>query len=115
MTAPGRTTQTGRFLAAAALLLAAAFCVSPAGDSTSTYTPVAPPRALHAALRTNLKIAQDWLNDKDYASAAQTAQGLIVLAQLHGFQSTQKEWQQRTKALAESAGRLLAAARKKDA
>ena len=104
-----------RLLAAAIILAAAGFCVAPADDSASGYTPVAPPRALHTALRINLKITEDWVNDKDYTSAAQAAQGLIVLAQLYGFQSTQKEWQQRTKALADASGRLLAAARKKDA
>lgn len=114
MRASGRSTRGVRLIAAAAVLLAASFCVSPADDADSGYTPVAPPRAVHAALQTNLKIAKDWLNDQDYLSAEQTAHGLIVLAQLHGFQSAQKDWQQRTKALTAAAGRLLVAARKKD-
>ena len=103
-----------RFLAIGAILALAGLTVSLADDSTA-YTPVAPPRALLTALRTNLKIVEDWLNDKDYASAGQTTQGLIVLAQLQAYQSADKDWQQRTKALAEAGGRLLAATKKKDA
>ncbi|MCI0356289.1 MAG: hypothetical protein L0099_14800 [Acidobacteria bacterium] len=104
----------GRLLTLTVILLAVGFGLSPADESASGYTPVSPPRALHAALQINLKIVQDWLNEKDYTSAAQTAQGLIVLAQLHGYQSADPDWQKRTKALAEASGRLLAAARKKD-
>lgn len=103
-----------RILAAGLILAAAGFCLS-ADNAASRYTPVSPPRALHTALKINLRIAQDWLNDQDYASAGQTAQGLIVLAQLYGYQSAQPEWQQRTKALAEASGRLLGATKKKDA
>lgn len=117
MTADGQGNPRGRsrrFLAGGAILVLAGLTVSLADDSMG-YTPVATPRALLTALRNNLKIVEDWLNDKDYASAEQTAQGLIVLAQLQGYQSANKEWQQRTKALAEAGGRLLAATKKKDA
>lgn len=113
MTALGPGRRTSRLLVVAVVLSAAAWSAAPPDESA--YSPVAPARALHAALRINLKIAQDWLNDNDFASAGQTAQGVIVLAQLYGFQSTEKPWQQRTRALAEAAGRLLAATRKKDA
>jgi hypothetical protein len=95
------------------LLALAGFCVS-AADEDSSYTPVATPKALQRALRVNLKIVEDWVNDKDYVSAVQTTHGLIVLAQLYGYQSTDKDWQQRTKTLAEASGRLLVAARQKD-
>lgn len=97
-----------------ALLLAAAVSMAAAEGKHASYTPVAPPRALLTTLQINLKIAQEWVEGKDYVSAEQSAHGLIVLAQLYGYQSSQPEWQQRTKALAEASGRLLAAAKKKD-
>ncbi len=116
MSADGQRRAKGwrqRLLAIGATLFLAGLAGSWA-DDPGAYTPVATPRALLTALRMNLKIVEGWLNDRDYASAGQTAQGLIVLAQLQAYQSGDKDWQLRTKALAEAGGRLLAATKKKD-
>ena len=84
-------------------------------SSADGFIPVAPAAAIHTALRLNLKITNDWLDERDYASAAQSAHVLLALAQLYSHQSTAPRWRDRTGALREALGRLLAAARAKDA
>lgn len=89
----------------------------PAAVKPSTsegFSPVAPAAVLHAAQQANLKLVQDWLNDKDFASAAEAAQGLLALAQIYQYHSVQPEWRQKTTALREACSRLIAAARAKD-
>lgn len=83
--------------------------------SANNYSPVAPATALQSALKSNLKIVSDWLNDKDYVSARETADGLDALAQLCGLQSTNPEWQTKTTAMRSACVKLAAATRKKDA
>ncbi|HZT79319.1 MAG TPA: hypothetical protein VFA26_03805, partial [Gemmataceae bacterium] len=72
---------------------------SPAAEPADAFTPVATPAALGAVLRSNLKTLHDWLNDKDYTSAAETGQALAALAQLHGYQSNDAGWRQKAAAL----------------
>src|SRR5262245_36964976 len=84
----------------------------PAGNG---YSPVAPAVAIHAALKTNLKTVEDWLGDKDFASANQSAQGVAALAQLYLFQGDGPSWRGRTTALAAATNRLTAAAKAGDA
>jgi hypothetical protein len=78
------------------------------------YVPVAPPAAVHAGLASNLKIAADWLSQKDFGSTGKTAGALAVLAQLHGHQSADADWRARTTALRDACNRLAAAARARD-
>lgn len=84
----------------------------PAGNG---YSPVAPTAAIHAALKTNLKTVEDWLGDKDFASAQQSAQGLAALAQLYILHGDASSWRAKTTALAAAANRLTAAAKAGDA
>jgi hypothetical protein len=86
-----------------------------AGPATPQgFSPVAPVTVLHAAQQANLKLVRDWLNDKDYASAAEAAQGLLALTQLYQYHSAEPAWRQKTTALREACSRLMAAARAKD-
>jgi cytochrome c556 len=78
------------------------------------YTPVVPPQAVHGAVQANLKTVQDWLDEKDFASAAQAAQGLNALAQLYLRQGSKEEWRTQAAALAAACTRLGASARSKD-
>jgi hypothetical protein len=79
------------------------------------YTPVAPAAALHAALQSNLKQYGDWVADKDFASAAVTARGVIALAHLYGYQSSDAGWKKRIAELTDSCGKLAASAGQKNA
>jgi hypothetical protein len=83
-------------------------------DGEGAFSPEASPAAMHTTLTMNLRYVQDWLNDKDFASAAQGAQGLGVLAQLYAYQSPEARWRQRTDLLRAACERLTAAARRKD-
>src|SRR5262249_48345001 len=76
------------------------------------YAPVSPPPAVHAALQSSLKAVQDWLGGKDFASAAQEAQGLTALAHLYAYQGSDPGWRDQTRALADVCSRLTAAAGK---
>jgi hypothetical protein len=78
------------------------------------YSPITPPSALHTALRSELKIVQGWVNDRDFASADQTTQGLTALAQLYRAQGSEPAWREKTTALANLCSRLGSAARNKD-
>ncbi len=79
------------------------------------YAPVTPPSAVQAALHLELKVMQAWINDKDFASAVQSAQGLMSLAHLHGRQGSESAWRAKTSDLASTCSRLTTAARNKDA
>ena len=89
---------------------------SPAGQPgpDRSFAPVAPAAALQASLEFNFKVARDWLDQKDYKSAAQTAQCLAALAQLYGYQSDQPAWREQTEALRDACSKLADAARDKD-
>ncbi len=79
------------------------------------YSPVSPPSAVHAALRSSLKAIRDWLDGKDFASAAQESQGLVALAHLYVRQGSDPAWREKATALAAASGQLAAAAGKQDA
>jgi hypothetical protein len=93
-------------------LLTGLSLAEPAGDG---YSPVVPATSVHAALQSTLKTVRDWLNDKDYASAAEAGQALTALAHLYTYQGSQPGWREKTTALAETSTRLTTAAQKKDA
>jgi hypothetical protein len=103
---------TGAFLALATLGLLSGLVV--AAPSEEGYAPVAPIGAVHAAVRDGLKVVQDWLDEKDFASAAQAALGLKALCRLYVYQRGDPGWRERAAALADTAARLAAAARDKD-
>jgi hypothetical protein len=84
-------------------------------DPAPGYSPVAPASVLHAALASNLKQARDWLDDGDFASAAQAAQGLAALAWLYGQQGSDARWREKTAALRDACAALIASARRRDA
>jgi hypothetical protein len=79
------------------------------------YAPVAPAPAVHAALRSNLKVVRDWLDQKDLQSAAQAAQDTAALSHLFIAQGSKAGWRSNATALAEASTRLAATARNNDA
>src|SRR5579885_2626345 len=97
------------------VVLGLAWALCAAEPAEEGYAPVSPAAAVHAALRANLKVVQDWLAGKDFASAARDAQGLTALAHLYACQGSDPSWRDRTAALAGSCSRLGAAAGKQDA
>lgn len=106
--------RQGRLLRFLTVLLVLAGTVVLADEPKPGFVSVAPPSALQQALEGNLKLARSWVEDKDYASAAGTVQGLIALTQLHGMQSSAPEWRERVTAFNEQLTQLAAATRKKD-
>jgi hypothetical protein len=115
-----RTRATASWAATAGLVLALVAVVPGPSDaparpaSAEAYAPVAPAAAVHRGLKTNLDIARGWIEEKDFGSAAATAQALAVLAELHGYQSPAGAWRAYTAALRDACLRLAAAARAKD-
>src|SRR5436305_8197789 len=89
--------------------------VDPVKASEAGYVPVAPVSALQAALESNLKQVRSWLDDGDFASAEQTAQGFAALVWLHGFQGGEGTWRRKTSALCDACAGLRGAARRQDA
>ena len=80
----------------------------------ASFSPVAPPAAVHAALKANLKLVNDWLSDQDFASAAETAGGLVVLANVYRCYGDQSAWREKATALREACDDLVARAKNKD-
>lgn len=79
-----------------------------------SFSPVAPAAALHAAMKANLKLANDWLVDQDFTSAAEAAEGLVVLANVYKCYSDQSAWREKATALREACEDLIARAKDKD-
>lgn len=100
---------------AGALLFAPRVSSDEAPGAAPAYAPVAPAKALHAALESNLKLVGGWLDEADFISAAQAAQGLDVLAWLYAHQGDEPRWRERTAALRQACAGLVAAARRQDA
>jgi hypothetical protein len=94
------------------LLAIGVVCSQPAETG---YTPVAPAAPLHTALQSNLKQFGDWVDEKDFPSAAMTARGLLALAHLYGYQSTDPAWKKQIAALTETCNQLANAAGQKSA
>jgi hypothetical protein len=84
----------------------------PAADA---YTPVAPPPAVHAAVRDNLKTVEDWIDRKDFASAAESSHSIAALAHLCTYQGSEPAWKDKTASLLDASSRLATAIRGKDA
>jgi hypothetical protein len=90
--------------------------VSPAAGSAASdgFSLVAPPAAIDAAIATNLKIVRDWLNDRDYISAAETAEGVVMLVHVYQYASDRPSWREKTAELLTISQELRAAAKAKD-
>jgi hypothetical protein len=86
-----------------------------AADPPAGYTPVASPRAVPLAAQAQLAAIRDWVEDRDYASAAEGVRGLEVLAHLAAYQSPAADWRQEAAALGEACSLLAAAVKSKDA
>jgi hypothetical protein len=107
-----RNIPAGAFLMLSALGLLGGLVA--AAPSEELYSPVAPASAMDAAVRGGLKVVQDWLDEKDFASAAQAALGLKALCGLYVYQGDDAGWRERGAGLADTAARLATAARDKD-
>ncbi len=83
--------------------------------NSRTYAPVAPRSAVEQVARANLEVIRGWLADKDFASAAETTQGLIGLTELLEHRLSAGQWKDQTKVLREASHRLASAAKNKDA
>jgi hypothetical protein len=107
----------GRVLLCCLAAGAVAWRALPGAEPTApeAFSPVAPAAAIHAAIASNLKILQGWLDDRDYASAAQTAEVLVALVRIYRYQSEQPEWREQTEAAVKASAELVAAAKRKDA
>src|SRR5689334_16706806 len=95
-------------------LLGLLWAVSGAEPARKNYTPVVPASAVHAALRSNLETVRGWLNDKDFASATQAAQGLTALTHLYTYQGSEAAWREKAANLNSICSRLSNAARSKN-
>src|SRR5688572_31903490 len=73
------------------------------------------PAALHAALAKNVAHARDWLDQKDYKSLAQSAGGLLLLAELTKAKSDDPAWQAALANVVAKTTDLQAAARGEEA
>jgi hypothetical protein len=83
-------------------------------DEPAGYVAVAPSAAVQAALQIQLKAVRDWLDEKDFASAAESTRGLTALAHLYGYQSADAEWRKRCTALQDTSTKLATAAQRKN-
>lgn len=85
------------------------------GESNpSGYTPVAPPAATSKALRSSLQAVQDWVEQGDFVSAADTSGELQVLVRLYRYHSNTDTWGEKMVRLEEAARQVQAATRKED-
>src|ERR1700722_18575356 len=71
------------------------------GEEPAGYAPVAPAAAAHAAVRSNIKAVRNWIDDKDYISAADASRSLSLVVQLYGYQNGSAEWRKQIVALQE--------------
>lgn len=81
----------------------------------SGYVPVAPPAAVNAAVRSNVKLVRNWVAERDYQSAAESTRGLALAIQLYGCQSAAPEWRKQIGTLQEQVGKLDDAVKRKSA
>lgn len=104
--------MSGRRLALVGLMLSS--LVSGAAPEPAV-PPVSPAAAIQAALESNLKQVRQWLDDSDFASAAQAARGLTALAWLSSRQGDTPAWRRQTDTLRRVCAGLETAAARKDA
>lgn len=76
----------GRRMASVLAIVGFVAGLSGAGPEDERYSPVAPPLAIHVALRSSLKTVRDWVEDRDFASTSGDAQGLAALEANKVFQ-----------------------------
>jgi cytochrome c556 len=81
----------------------------------TSYTPLAPPESYQAALRSNLKIVGDWVDQGDFASANQSQRYVAALAQLYALRSNDDKHQEAAAALKAACDKVSAALRAKNA
>jgi hypothetical protein len=98
----------------AALVTATKTASTAADGAGSGYTPVAPAAAIHFSTQAQLNLVRDWLDQKDYPSAAASVAGLAALVDLLGCQGNEPAWQEKIKALRTASEQLGSAARNKD-
>jgi hypothetical protein len=104
-----RSRLTRQVVLAATLVLIG----SVSGEEPGGYTPVAPASAFHAAVKSNLKTVRNWIDEKDYTSAAEATRGLALAVQLYSYQSGAPEWRKQIAAFQEANNRLGDAVRRK--
>jgi hypothetical protein len=94
-------------------LLVGCLLLCPASEPAPV--PVSPTSAIHSALKSNLDQVRSWLDDGDFASAAQAARGLSALAWLSEQQGDAPGWRRQTAALRRACTTLETAIQRKDA
>jgi hypothetical protein len=77
------------------------------------YVPVGPPAAINKVLQVQLKSVSDWIAEKDFPSAVESARGLTTLAHLYAYHSADADWRKRCTALQETTTKLTSAAQRK--
>ncbi len=70
--------------------------------------------ALCAAMQTNAKYCQDWLEAGDFASLQKTAHGMMLVKDLLLAESDDQDWQQQVDELNQSVSSLLSSAGEED-
>jgi hypothetical protein len=103
-------------LAHSAILAAVTFGASAwwtEGDQADAFAPVAPPEAIHFAMKQNVELIGDWLDGKDLASAAETTESLDILAEIFSLAVADEQRDDTTK-LRKAIERLAKLARAKD-
>jgi hypothetical protein len=111
MPSPRQTSITGWLALLCGIWLLA---VPAAAQNAGGYYPVAPPAAMIAALQLELKVVKNWIDDKDFASAAQTMQGMQTLGELTVLANDHDDWRKRGGELRSAGGDMMAAIKKKD-
>jgi cytochrome c556 len=101
------------------VLAGAPWCGTPppaarAQDADNSYAPQAPPESYQAALRSNLKIVGDWVDQGDFASAAQSQRFVAAVAQLYALRSNDDKHKEASAALKAACDKLAAALRTKN-
>jgi hypothetical protein len=89
-----------------------------AADGSRTdqhYSPVAPASALLYSARLNLKLVGDWLGERDFESAAETAERIALLIDLCELQSDEPVWRDRLEQFRSRNSELIERAKKQDA
>jgi hypothetical protein len=86
-----------------------------AQPADNSYTPLAPPESYQAALRSNLKIVGDWVDQGDFASATQSQRYVAAVAQLYALRSNDDKHQESATALKAACDKVAAALRTKNA
>jgi hypothetical protein len=95
------------------VVLIGASAPSLTAEEAGGYAPVGPPAAINAVLRIQLKTVCDWIAEKDFPSAVESARGLTTLAHLYAYHSADADWRKRCAALQDATTRLTAAAQRK--